>query len=540
MRDELSPNGVEMGDWCGFLRKMRILFASAFFLSLVVSARLCKAQEAGFRPWVAPEPVEMGFVENANGNLHLEIPLGSYPQRGTKNPVTYRYTYDSDIWLLNPIQNVWMINPLFATLQGGWQIVSPSALNVYYSTDTSGSCTTYFDFLWLDASGTQHAFPITTDTCFPSDANGDALSADSSGYHMYVTNYNNVKVYAPDGTLVCQSPAATDSKNHYIDAEDANGNYYTQTYGDELPPGFFDTTGRQAIQSYSSAPASFNSQGQYSGYGVNVVSIPVKTAFGESGVTEYSGSITVIQSITLPTGGSYAFKYDCDSGTGNAACGSPSGQAGYYGVLTSMTLPTGGTINYGYTTFSDSYGSRSRWLNSRTSTGGTWSYTPQVISSCSYNQVGCQEKVTVTKPSGASTVYTFTLNNGAWPVEIQASDSSGNVLSTIKNTYDTSVACPFNYSFSPCYGAGYVRLVTTQTSVPAPSGTITKQTSFSYDTPQQGNITAAKQWGYYPGSSPSFPSVPDKAVYTSYLSTGTNDINKPLTTTVCNNSVSDT
>lgn len=205
--------------------------------------------------------------------------------------------------MLNPISHIWMINPLFASQQGGWQLVSPSALSVDFSTNTTACGTTYFDFLWLDPSGTNHEFPVTTfsSTCgggsTPSD---DALAGDSSGYHMYVTNFSNAKVYAPDGTLVCQSPAVTDANNHYIDLKDTNGNFYTQTFGDEVPPGFFDTTGRQPVQSYVNSPGSLNSQGSYSQYAVTYATIPVKTAFGQSGVTEFSGFLTVIQSELPP------------------------------------------------------------------------------------------------------------------------------------------------------------------------------------------------------------------------------------------------
>jgi hypothetical protein len=36
----------------------------------------------------APEPVELGFADASNGNLHLTIPLGTYSQRGTNQPQT--------------------------------------------------------------------------------------------------------------------------------------------------------------------------------------------------------------------------------------------------------------------------------------------------------------------------------------------------------------------------------------------------------------------------------------------------------------------
>src|SRR5229473_2722108 len=42
-------------------------------------------------------PVELGFVNAANGNLHLEIPLSSFPQRGSRG-LSARLVYDSRIW----------------------------------------------------------------------------------------------------------------------------------------------------------------------------------------------------------------------------------------------------------------------------------------------------------------------------------------------------------------------------------------------------------------------------------------------------------
>jgi len=40
---------------------------------------------------------EMGFVDVANGNLHLEIPLASFPQRGILH-YNARLVYDNSIW----------------------------------------------------------------------------------------------------------------------------------------------------------------------------------------------------------------------------------------------------------------------------------------------------------------------------------------------------------------------------------------------------------------------------------------------------------
>ncbi len=51
-----------------------------------------------------------------------------------------------------------------------------------------------------------------------------------------------------------------------------------------------------------------------------------------------TGSVSMIRSVVLPDGTSYAFEYNDLNGTGNIN----------YGSLTKITLPTGGTISYTY------------------------------------------------------------------------------------------------------------------------------------------------------------------------------------------------
>lgn len=65
------------------------------------------AQVGGQRPVVAPSAVELGFTETSNGNLHLEIPLGSFPQRGAAQSLGYSLVYDSFMWIVNPGTNRW-------------------------------------------------------------------------------------------------------------------------------------------------------------------------------------------------------------------------------------------------------------------------------------------------------------------------------------------------------------------------------------------------------------------------------------------------
>jgi hypothetical protein len=43
-------------------------------------------------------PVELGFVDLSNGNLHLEVPIANSPQRGSLQ-YSAKLVYDSRIWM---------------------------------------------------------------------------------------------------------------------------------------------------------------------------------------------------------------------------------------------------------------------------------------------------------------------------------------------------------------------------------------------------------------------------------------------------------
>src|SRR5712691_8898040 len=203
----------------------------------------------GDRIPIAPEPVELGFIESTNGGLHLEIPLGSFPQRGSGRPVTYRLLYDSTIWTISPVGLGWGWKP-----GSGWNIFSA---NSTFSDrfDTDACKWTWSNFGWQDNDGTVHYFPIKTyytagSTCWLDTPSGDAFATDSSGYHMYVTTYWHAKVYAPDGRLVDQTPDVKDPNGEYIGAVDANGNYFSHdgTTGTVYKDRYFDTLGRAVVQ----------------------------------------------------------------------------------------------------------------------------------------------------------------------------------------------------------------------------------------------------------------------------------------------------
>jgi YD repeat-containing protein len=519
----------------------------------------------------------MGTVDAASGNLHLEIPLGYYPQRGGST-TELKIAYDSHIWSIQPGSNpFWMpYNAPLELLNGGWY-VSVSGAWLATTSPQYPNCT--FDQEIWSPNGTAHWFHVNLGTgklttgCSGSSTNTYAL--DSSGFELFATySYPNLTftLYAPDGTLVLvQQPGSNNSTY----PEDTNGNYMSGIFGGAGSG--TDTLGRQFLQLPTSPTSclftSVHPGGQYYAcynvltsegttsyqqYKLAFADIPLRTNFQWSGVGECTTNCwtTVLTGIGLPDGSSYSFQYDCDSSTGISACNS-SGQSAYYGTLTSMTLPTGAKITYGYTMFGGvSWGNSnnefpSRWLTSKSSGAGTWTYTPAVTAgagssnTCLVNyEVGCMQ-TTVNRPDGSKEVDSFIVDplGGSWPQETQSYDTDGaTLLSTVNNTWDFSNQC----SLSLCFGGydyyigqyGYqdVRKLTTSTTLPVPGGSITKQTKFTYDTPQTGNITAVQEWKYQSGTAPTFSAVPDRATYVTYAPIGgINNINRPASTTVCNN-----
>ncbi|MGH9470814.1 MAG: hypothetical protein ACRD1N_10805, partial [Terriglobia bacterium] len=465
----------------------------------------------------------MGFINLADGDLHLEFRIGSTPQRGALS-VNSALIYDSHIWEVvnNGTSTSWQpVNSSPAGfLSGGWgfsqSAEKAAGTNVATSLNfcsQSAYTAVYGPFYVYQADGTQREFPIQTQQDFgcgnQNGATGTANADDSSGYYESVTNYTSPEAYRKNGDIIYDSAQSGAG-------EDPNGNYFTADSGGNL----VDTLGRTPVTATPNDLITYydvlNAQGTTSRFTVTWENINVSTNFGVSGVTEYSGAITVIQSIALPDGTSYTFNYD--AGTA----------AGHYGLLTSiMTMRTGATVNYGWTNFTDSYGNVSRWVNSRTSGGGTWAYTPSVVTTCTFEQVGCQQTVTEAKPSGDQTVYTFTLNDGIWNTETDYYSGSSTLLKKVTTAFD--------FSNSYCGGsvAAYIRPTQVNVFMSSASGTPESQTQYSYDGIYYGNVTADKEWNYTTGG---FGATPDRETDYTYLNTspyiGANILNRVTDKTV--------
>jgi hypothetical protein len=457
-----------MTNTASFLKKV-LAFVSlvVFALGLLGLPRTTQAQsyltQVGDTTFRTAIPVEAGYYDASTGDLHISIPLGTWPQRGSHS-FSAALVYDSRIWYTN--NNAWQpTNIQNSTL--GWRLVTSPTLggSTTHSTQTfSCTCTgeichntpkyyIYSNFQWTDAFGTVRTFPITTEydpnNCDQGDIpTGSANANDASGYYMSVTNYTTVSsVTAVDGTQVFPS------------FKDRNGNYFTTDSNGNV----VDTLGRTPVtvttncngQSTEICYNVLNSQGGTSTYTLTTESISVSTSFGQSGVTEYSGNVTAVQSIKLPDNTSYSFTYDA-------------GTSGDYGELTAVALPTQGTVSYTYTTYSDAFGNSNRWLYTRTPvSGGQWTYAPSRVSYCATGYSYCQQ-VIVTKPSGDSVQYIFNTNsgsNGSWIGDIIYKNTSLNQVGAKVYSYTSGL--------TNVQKASYM-------NEPSDSGTNTKLTEYTY------------------------------------------------------------
>ena len=173
-------------------------------------------------PFTTALPVEQGFLDAANGDLHIQVPFGTFPERGGR-PFIAGLAYDSRIWT----SSIGTWQPTNAGTQGGWRFVtnvSPGTVSVFgnrIACDLRNGTFTIYSFSWTDPLGTQRSFTASTEydpnLCDTGNSpTSDGFATDASGYHIYVTNYTQVSaIYAPDGTQV------------YPSVKDTNGNFFS-------------------------------------------------------------------------------------------------------------------------------------------------------------------------------------------------------------------------------------------------------------------------------------------------------------------------
>jgi hypothetical protein len=213
------------------------ILASCLLIFSVTPSQAQYLLQTGSPTFTTADPVELGFVNAANGIIHLEVPIASAPGRG-KLGFAAKLVYDSRIWqIVNNGSNSWqptnvqnIVSGSPTSARGGWRFVTSADPGSVTNTSSGQNCGSPYPtghisyigpFTWAAPDGTQHVFPIQTvringSGCSGSNvSSGDALAQDSSGFHMYVVNYGSATVFAKDGTQV------------YPSMKDSNGNYFS-------------------------------------------------------------------------------------------------------------------------------------------------------------------------------------------------------------------------------------------------------------------------------------------------------------------------
>jgi len=110
-------------------------------------------------------------IDASNGDLHLEVPLVTLPQRATAKPFAVTLAYDSRIW--ESSIGSWVADNVYQSTMGGWRLVTSAGTGggIEHSTlrtkcylgDPGQYYYKYSSFEWLDPSGTYRHFPINTE-----------------------------------------------------------------------------------------------------------------------------------------------------------------------------------------------------------------------------------------------------------------------------------------------------------------------------------------------------------------------------------------
>ena len=518
-----------------------------FWLTLVA---LCAALSAGAQTSLtsvgSPQntalfPVEHGFVNLGNGQLHIEIPIANSPQRGDLSLPT-ALVYDSGIWQIGNSASGYAWEPV----SGGWSLVygaNYGANAVINSIPCPGNASetiyTYTAIQWTDIHGTQHTFPFKTiradncsDSSYPDTPTAKGYATDASGYYAAITSYDELSVWDPAGTLVVSTVAPSVGSSDYSQI-DRNGNEIiygldgvVQSDSMEHPlvketVGGTDKNGAPTIL-YLDVPTTGSQTARYT---INYSTIPVKTNFAitnkqfNGAVAESSASIRVVSGLVLPDGSSYSFTYD--QACAAAPCSSPTVS---YGLLKRVTLPHGGVVSYSFNSDSNAgITEPARWVSAHSGSDGptsfTYTYVGSYPSTAETGGYSCGEIKNTAAGALLTNTYIFSDCGGSiQPMKIfQSPTSSPNSVDRFSLlSYDFSNVC----QNGACTGAQWVNLKAVAAVLPS-TGTLSSilagtagsgliaATQVAYGAAGSGRVSDVKQWDYVSGTYPTaFPYTP--------------------------------
>jgi hypothetical protein len=294
---------------------IRLWFFAFIYSALAGTAALSQNSQSylndlGSTSYGVNIPVENGFINISNGNLHLEFPLASHPQRGALS-LSEKIVYDSRIWMFSPFgshgsYHWWPYNipgSDSSTNSGGWRFVTGGEIGSMGSSVisiTQGECPGEPDQgllvsnssatpIWTDPNGTSHPFSSIwyqeDTTACPNGAFTQSITpgtaTDGSGYSIKDDGSGNPLVIDNNGTQV------------YPQIIDRYGNYWSTDGQGNL----VDTTGRVPVIKTQNGNVTYydvlapngpiNNNGTRVRYTVTSASVPVATNFQQSDVFEW-------------------------------------------------------------------------------------------------------------------------------------------------------------------------------------------------------------------------------------------------------------
>ena len=440
-----------------------------------------------------------------NLNTNFSIPIVNSNARGLN--LNFALSYNSILW--NISSGAWVsVTDASGSPTWGWMKASPNGMLTSTSA-FAGQCKmsgdglvnydSYSNYVYYDMVGTGHPFPISfyTNPCLNHTyGTTSGYATDGSGYF-----YN-----ANTGSLRDMSGAQISPGGQ---TKDTNGNYFSATVVSGSETDWKDSAGHNALKIVTASGSVqyqvLDPNGNYQNTTVTLTSYNIKTNFGCTGVTEYTGTASLPSSISLSTGLSYTITYE----------GTPSHSGYYTGRVSKVTLPNGGYVQFQYGSTNDGINcTDGSILNvNRTQNDGTTS------SNWTFNRAlsGSNWVTTVTAPimpyDSAANQSVFTFNSSGQETTqqfYQGSSSSGTLLRTINTTWASN-------------GSPATKITILENN---------QQSKMATSVDSNGNLLSMSEYDYGSGA----PGAALRTTTNTYLSTSTytnlNILNRVITETV--------
>jgi len=409
----------------------------AFLLALLPASLCAQNTGIGLPPFGSFTPGGFDTVNNQNLNVVFAIPIAYSGGRGM--PLHLSLVYNSNLYQI--VGSAWTsLTDSSGNPTWGWVKDMPQGGYVTYTGTTTttkcgtfwGSQTRYSNYAYVDALGTSHPVPSANSLywCGTWASSSAGSASDNTGYYLDPsTLHPSAKVTGPNGQQLIRTTST---------AGDVNGNYITKTVIGSAETDLTDSVGNTALKVLY-APNNTNptqiqyefldGNGNYQTITLKLQSLNVKTNFGCSGVTEYTGTPTVPQELDIPTpaGGTlkYTFAYEQTPGL-----------TGYYsGRLQRVTLPTGGYYEWDYPGSNDSIkcSDGTTMSMNRTASDGTNSATWNFVRSGSTTTVTTPQLADT--PNSNDTLFTFNTVGAETQRKIYKESPGVNVLRTLNTTW---------------------------------------------------------------------------------------------------------